>query len=309
VGEESPNRVSTPTGAVFLSYASQDVEAAQRICDALRATGIEVWFDKNEPRGGEAWDRHITRQIKECALFVPVISAHTDGRSEGYFRREWRVAVERMRDMADDQAFLLPVVIDSTGEDVARVPDRFREFQWLRLPGGETAPAAINRIRRLLSPAEPLSTARQAGTHSVREAHGAHGRKKPRWLRPALFGLALAVLGGGYVALNRFVLSKHPTPVTVAIGDKSIAVLPFADLSEKHDQEYFADGMAEEILNILAKVPQLTVIGRTSSFQFKGRTEDLRTIGERLGAAYVVEGSVRKAGPRIRVTTQLLNLA
>jgi TolB-like protein len=89
--------------------------------------------------------------------------------------------------------------------------------------------------------------------------------------------------------------------------EKSIAVLPFIDLSEKHDQEYFADGMAEEILDILAKIPQLTVIGRTSSFQFKGRTEDLRTIGNKLGAAYVVEGSVRRADRRIRVTAQLID--
>jgi TolB-like protein/Flp pilus assembly protein TadD len=87
----------------------------------------------------------------------------------------------------------------------------------------------------------------------------------------------------------------------------SIAVLPFVDMSEKHDQEYFADGMAEEILDILAKIPQLTVIGRTSSFQFKGHTEDLRAIGEKLRAAYIVEGSVRKTAARIRVTGQLID--
>jgi TolB-like protein/Flp pilus assembly protein TadD len=97
--------------------------------------------------------------------------------------------------------------------------------------------------------------------------------------------------------------SHHAEP----LGEKSIAVLPFVDLSERHDQEYFADGMAEEILDILAKVPQLTVIGRTSSFQFKNRTEDLRAIGEKLNSAYVVEGSVRKAGERIRVTAQLID--
>jgi TolB-like protein len=88
---------------------------------------------------------------------------------------------------------------------------------------------------------------------------------------------------------------------------KSIAVLPFVDMSEQHDQEYFGDGMAEEILGLLASIPELTVIGRTSSFQFKGRGEDLRTIGEKLGVAYVVEGSVRKAGARLRVTAQLID--
>src|SRR6202022_3844449 len=95
-------------------------------------------------------------------------------------------------------------------------------------------------------------------------------------------------------------------PTAVAISDKSIAVLPFLDLSEKKDQEYFADGMAEELLDLLAKIPGLRVIGRTSSFQFKGKGEDLRTIGRTLGATYVVEGSLRKVGERLRVTAQLI---
>jgi len=78
--------------AVFLSYASQDTEATQRICEALRAAGIEVWFDKSELRGGDAWDRSIRQQIHDSALFVPIISQHTHERLEGYFRREWRLA-------------------------------------------------------------------------------------------------------------------------------------------------------------------------------------------------------------------------
>ena len=81
------------SGAVFLSYASQDAEAAARICEALRAAGIEVWLDQSELRGGDAWDRKIRKQIQGCALFVPVISANTQVRLEGYFRLEWRLAV------------------------------------------------------------------------------------------------------------------------------------------------------------------------------------------------------------------------
>jgi TolB-like protein len=92
-----------------------------------------------------------------------------------------------------------------------------------------------------------------------------------------------------------------------AVPEKSIAVLPFVDLSEKRDQEYFADGMAEEIINLLVKIPDLKVIGRTSSFQFKGKTDDLRKVGAALGAANVVEGSVRRSGDRIRVTAQLID--
>src|SRR6202042_2038849 len=122
----------------FLSYASQDAETAQRICESLRAAGHEVWFDKSDLRGGDAWDAAIRKQVKECALFVPLISANTNGRSEGYFRREWNLAVNRMLDMAEDQSFLMPVVIDETSEMIARVPDRFRERQWTRLPEGAT---------------------------------------------------------------------------------------------------------------------------------------------------------------------------
>jgi TolB-like protein len=121
-----------------------------------------------------------------------------------------------------------------------------------------------------------------------------------------------------YVLTDKFWLLRHtkaeqavapaaPSLPAPAISEKSIAVLPFVDMSEKQDQEYFADGMAEEILNQLVKVPELKVIGRTSSFQFKGKTDDLRKIGLSLGAAYVVEGSVRRSGNHVRVTAQLID--
>ncbi len=74
--------------AVFLSYASEDAEPAQRICAALQAAGIEVWFDRSELRGGDAWDTAIRKQIKSCALFIPIISNNTRARIEGYFRLE-----------------------------------------------------------------------------------------------------------------------------------------------------------------------------------------------------------------------------
>ena len=89
--------------------------------------------------------------------------------------------------------------------------------------------------------------------------------------------------------------------------ESSIAVLPFADLSPDGDQEYFSDGLSEELLNVLARIPDVQVAGRTSSFAFKGQNRDLREIGEVLNVAYVLEGSVRKAGNKIRVTAQLVN--
>jgi len=88
--------------------------------------------------------------------------------------------------------------------------------------------------------------------------------------------------------------------------DKSIAVLPFVDMSAGKDQEYFSDGLSEELLNLLSKIPELKVIGRTSSFSFKGKNEDLRSIAQKLGVAHILEGSVRKDGNKIRVTAQLI---
>ena len=109
-----------------------------------------MWFDQSDLRGGEAWDAAIRKQVKDCALFMPLISANTETRSEGYFRREWNLAVNRMLDMAEDNAFLVPIVIDDTPESGARVPDRFRERQWTRLPGGVAPAEFAERIRTLL---------------------------------------------------------------------------------------------------------------------------------------------------------------
>src|ERR1700727_3702746 len=114
-----------PSRAVFLSYASQDTEAARRICEALRAGGIEVWFDQSELRGGDVWDRKIRQQIRDCALFVPIVSAHTQERLEGYFRLEWKLAVDRSHLIAIERPFLVPVVVDGTRDPAAVVPDAF----------------------------------------------------------------------------------------------------------------------------------------------------------------------------------------
>src|SRR4249919_836322 len=97
-----------------------------------------------------------------------------------------------------------------------------------------------------------------------------------------------------------------PPKAKAAINRKSIAVLPFTDLSPLKDQEYFSDGISEEILNALAQVQDLKVAGRTSSFHFKGKDDDLRTIGEALGVANILEGSVRKQGDKVRITAQLI---
>jgi TolB-like protein/Tfp pilus assembly protein PilF len=322
------------TGAVFLSYASQDAEAARSIAEALRSASVEVWFDKSELRGGDAWDAAIRRQIKACALFIPIISRNTHAREEGYFRLEWKLAVDRSHLMTSSKAFLLPVVVDSTLEDDDRVPEKFREVQWTRLPPGETPPAFVERVIGLLSPDEhaapaPMPLAAQprseaAVSNARTPAVEAATKSAASWRsRPALLLTAAAIfIAAGYVAVDRFVPSKRMTdagkasPASLQLGpsgqsailERSIAVLPFVDMSERKDQEYFADGMAAEVLDLLAKIPGIRVIGRTSSFQFKSKTDDLRTIGAKLGVAYLVEGSVRKSGDHVRVTAELIDV-
>ena len=100
--------------AIFLSYASQDADIARRICDAMRTADLEVWFDQSELRGGDAWDASIRKQIKDCTLFVPITSANTNARNEGYFRLEWKLAVDRSHLMAENKPFFVPVILDDT---------------------------------------------------------------------------------------------------------------------------------------------------------------------------------------------------
>ena len=316
--------MTDPSKAVFLSYASQDAEAAQRICEALRAAGIEVWFDQSELTGGDAWDHQIRQQIHDCALFVPIISANTQARPEGYFRLEWRLADQRTHLMGKSRAFLVPVCVDDTRDSDADVPDSFSAVQWTRLAGGETPPAFAERVRRLLSPSDGQPTAPgppSAGrTATSPPAASTRAQSRRTALVLVLVALTVAVIGAGYLAVDKFVLSRRVavgTPASVvagaaaqrAIPEKSIAVLPFVDMSEKKDQEYFSDGLSEELIDLLAKGSDMRVPARTSSFYFKGKQATISEIATALGVANVLEGSVRKSGQTLRVTAQLIRAA
>ncbi len=313
MGEESPKPTrSTPTGAVFLSYASQDAESAQRICAALRSAGVEVWFDQSELRGGDAWDQSIRKQIKTCALFLPVISHTTHDRREGYFRLEWKLAIDRCHLMDAEMAFLLPVVIDDTRDDDERVPERFREVQWTRLPGGVTPAAFVERVWRLLSgklSQEPTAVAatRVPAAPTTRKPALASWRSKAALLA-TIAALAVAL---SYLVANRLLFSKRGADVAPATAfappPHSIAVLPFINLSGDKEQEYFSEGLTEELLNSLAQINDMQVAARTSAFSFKGTNTDIGTIARKLNVAAVMEGSVRRSEHTVRVTAQLIN--
>jgi hypothetical protein len=137
-------------GSVFLSYASQDGDAVAKLRDALDAAGIDVWFDRRHLEGGDDFDQQIKRNIRACSLFVPVISANTQARHEGYFRLEWSLAVERAKLIAETIPFILPVAIDPVSEAGALAPERFLQVQWTRLASGAPTPEFIERMVRLV---------------------------------------------------------------------------------------------------------------------------------------------------------------
>ena len=198
-------------GAVFISYASEDAAPAGRIAAALQASGMEVWLDKTVLRSGDAWDQKIRRQIRDCALFVAVISRNTEARTEGYFRLEWHLADQRTHLMAKSHPFLVPVCIDATSEEHAEVPESFSQVHWTRLPAGETPASFVERVWQLLSwgapQAAPVIAAVEARLPAaeidvVREsAAAATQTPRVKLPRPVSATTRWAIVGGGIVVL------------------------------------------------------------------------------------------------------------
>ncbi len=310
--------------AIFLSYAREDTDAARRIADALRSSGVEVWFDQNELRGGDAWDQKIRGQIKDCTLFLPIVSAHTQDRGEGYFRLEWKLASERTHLMAEGVPFISPIVVDETSEAGAVVPPEFMRVQWTRLRGALPTSQFVEQVQRLL--ASPRRSAASAEAAPTAAAPLSSAKAAPSPMRFAVAALGIVVLAlVAYIALRSpakespasvaapkpIAESKPsaPPPSTAPkVTDKSIAVLPFTKMSDEKDASaFFADGVHEDILTNLALARDLKVVSRTTVTQYRDSKKTLRQIGEELGVAYILEGSVRRVGNKVRVTGQLIN--
>jgi TolB-like protein len=323
--------VAEASHAVFLSYASQDAEAAQKICDALRAAGVEVFLDQSELRGGDVWDQKIRREIRDCALFMPVISANTASRHEGYFRLEWDLADQRSHMMSRSRVFVVPVCLDATTEAAADVPESFKRAQWTRLPGGETPPAFVERVQRLLSadastkpgaPASPGSHPPPASPPGIElPLQSAPHSSTSAWRRPAVLGiviLAAVAIFVCYFAVEQLVRS-HRKPVSAnsrvatdennpdGRAEKSLAVLPLVNLSADVSDSYLGDGISGEILAALSKLPNLKVIGRASSFQFRGRDVDAVRVGRLLHVHSLLTGTVQRAGDKLRISVELID--
>jgi tetratricopeptide (TPR) repeat protein len=232
--------------AVFLSYASQDAAAVERIAQTLRAAGVEVWFDRNELVGGDAWDAKIREQIKTCALFVPVISAHTNARREGYFRREWKLAVDRTHDMDEALPFLLPVVLDATADAAAFVPAKFRDVQWTRLPGGETPEQFCVRVQQLLAGLGVGGAWRpDVETHSMPS-----GRKAPaafetgRRGRPVVVGVLVALAAA--VAVGAWWQRERARRSVATVGSGAVHGAAEGLIRQARELVYDADAARHE---------------------------------------------------------------
>ena len=146
-----PPERDMPDNAVFISYAREDLAAVQKMKTGLDAAGIKTWFDLERLEGGDDYDRKIQRNIARCSYFIPVVSATTQRRLEGYFRREWSYAIDRARNIAEGALFILPVTIDDTNGGDAQVPDKFKAVHFTRLPGGEITPEFARHLQDLLS--------------------------------------------------------------------------------------------------------------------------------------------------------------
>lgn len=281
-----------PSGVVarvFISYASQDADTANQICRSLESHGITCWIAPRDVKPGAEYADAIVHAISDAKAIVLVMSAGAV--ASAHVGRE----IERA---ASKRKSIIAFRIDTAALNAA-LEYFLSQSQWIDVPalGIEAALAKVAEAVGGSSPSPVIPT-----SNSI-----AHKRiaKRAVMVFAILIGLGAALAAG-----FRFWPWGRSTPQQLAvstISDRSIAVLPFADMSEKKDQEYFGDGMAEEIIDLLVKDPGLKVIGRTSSFQFKGQTQDLRAIGEKLHARYLLEGSVRKSGDRLRVTAQLID--
>jgi TolB-like protein len=300
-GKKSSLAVPDPPGAsastdvarsVFLSYASHDAEVAKSICQFLESHGVSCWMAPRNVPAGALYADAIVRAINEAKALVvllsqsAVASSHVGKEVERASSKNKKIIAFRV-----DPAPLTPALEYFLSES-----------QWIDVPA-LGMPAALTKL------AEAVGQGSSAQPRPVSDAKAdQHAGKRTK--RVAVIAAAVAIVVGVAVALGvHFWSSNHSitqAPAAVAITDKSIAVLPFTDMSEKKDQEYFADGVAEEVLDRLTKVPGLRVVGRASSFQFKGKSADPAGIGAALGVAYLLEGSVRKEAGQVRVTAQLV---
>lgn len=279
---------------VFLSYASQDAAVAERLCATLEPAGFPCWIAPRDVEAGAPYADAIVRAINEAKAVVLVLSASAIG--SDHVAREVERAASKHKPII---AFRIDAAALNPGLEYF-----LSNSQWIDVPA-IGMPAALAKLAQAAGHGSGQSVA-ALHVASAKPPKRAGGRAK------LLVGAAVVISVVVAVALGvHFWSHSHKAAqpaAAVAITDKSIAVLPFVDMSEKHDQEYFSDGLSEELIDMLTKVPELRVPARTSSFYFKGKQATIADIAKALGVAHVLEGSVRKSGNTLRVTAQLIRV-
>src|SRR3984893_3627741 len=307
------NAATTAESArVFVSYASQDAAVAVALVESLERHGVACWIAPRDVKAGALYADALVRAISGANTFVLVLSKSAIASS--HVGKEIERASSKKRPIIAlriDAAPLTPAL-----EYI------LSESQWVDAQTGSMEAAYAKLIDAIRDPARtaPRNTPAVPLEVSAATARAAHPKLRFNWILLAA-GTVFVVVALAALLAGKFWLSKRVVPPeheaaaaaptatssVAAMSGKSIAVLPFADMSEKKDQGYFADGIAEEVLDRLAKVPGLRVVGRASSFQFKGKDTDPASIAAALGVAYLVEGSVRRDAGRARVAAQLLD--
>jgi TolB-like protein/Flp pilus assembly protein TadD len=304
-GEEQTIGIRTATPDVFISYASRDAAVANDVAVTLEGQGLKCWIAPRDVTPGAHYASEIVHAIDSAKAIVLILSQ--DAGTSPHVLREIERATSKRH----------PVI--TLRVDLAPLPAEFEYFlntsQWLDASGGDArrmTPKLVAAVKSVIkAPAATPPTA----LISNPPARSALSRRPNRAAIVVVSLIALALAG---VAVNWLRPSSRratPTsapvsaPAAPTIPEKSVAVLPFVDMSEKKNHEYFSDGLSEELIDRLAHTPDLKVIARTSSFQFKGKSEDMRTIGQKLGVANLLEGSVRTSGKTLRVTAQLIKVS
>ena len=330
---------------IFISYRQNDnltggvTEFVRRLKGELAATlkePVSIYFDTDPHEGlleSDHVDKSLERKLK-CLIFIPIISqTYCDPKSFAWqhefcaFNR-WAQQDDPGRDITlgngNVASRILPIKIhDIDAEDTSTIEKEIggtlRSIDFIYKEAGVNRPLKptdirsqnlnqtdyANQMNKVANAVKSILSALRNQTAKPPEKVVAVGdpprpQSKTRAVVFSLIILALAI--AGYFVLQRWTTSQPAAEIL----DKSIAVLPFADMSPQKDQEYLGDGIAEEILNVLARVKDLKVIGRTSSFSYKGKSTDLKTIGEELGVSTILEGSVRKDGNKVRITAQFI---
>ncbi|MEP7246500.1 MAG: TIR domain-containing protein [Gammaproteobacteria bacterium] len=282
--------MSTSGPVVYISYASPDVNAANAVVNQLEGAGFACWIAPRNVVPGALYAEEIVRAINECSVLVLVLSAHSVASTH--------VGKELERASSKNKR-ILTLRIDATP-----LPSSFEYFlsesQWIDVAAGGLGPATVKLAEAVRHHQGP-GTTQPVMPVAVPLSTGSPSR------RTMLVAAAMLLLALIATTVWKLWPAASVDKPPVAGPTHSIAVLPFVNMSSDKEQDYFADGLSEELLNELAQIDGLRVAARTSSFSFKGKNEDLRVISEQLGVGNILEGSVRKNGNRVRITTQLIS--